>query len=149
MNTYTEEVGKKLNALLEKTYDAENGFMKAAENAKDASLKAYFMRKSAERKQFGQELKTEIHHFGQETEESGSAAGAIHRTWMDVKAFFSLDNDESMLEAAITGETAAAKEYEQALKEVSLPTSTASLLTRQMSRIKSDLATIKTLEDIS
>ncbi len=149
MNTYTEEIGKKLNALLEKTYDAENGFKKAAENAKDASLKGYFSKKSAERKQFGQELKSEIAQYGQEIERGGSAAGALHRTWMDVKAFFALDNDESMLEAAITGESAAVKEYEQALKEVNLPPSTASLLTRQMGKIKSDLATIKTLEDIA
>ena len=30
MSTYTEEVGNKLNELLEKTYDAEKGFKKAS-----------------------------------------------------------------------------------------------------------------------
>ncbi|MEH6679186.1 MAG: PA2169 family four-helix-bundle protein [Sediminicola sp.] len=149
MSTYTEEVGKKLNALLEKTYDAESGFKKAADNAKDANLKSYFQRKSAERNQFGHELKSEIMQYGQEIEKGGSAAGAMHRTWMDVKAFFSLDNDESMLEAAITGENAAVKEYQQALTEVNLPPSTSTLLTQQMNKIKSDLSTIKSLEDVS
>jgi hypothetical protein len=32
MSTYTDEVGEKLNDLLEKTYDAEKGIKKAAEN---------------------------------------------------------------------------------------------------------------------
>lgn len=149
MSTYTEEVGKKLNALLEKTYDAEKGFHKAAENAKDPNLKAYFERKSGQRKKFGVELKSELMEYGQKIDKGGSAAGAMHRTWMDVKAFFSSDNDEAMLEAAITGENTAVKEYEEALAEVSLPPSTTSVLTQQMNRIKTDLATIKTLEDVS
>lgn len=149
MSTYTEEVGKKLNAILERTYDAEKGFHKAAENAKDPNLKAYFQRKSGQRKKFGQELKSELMEFGQEIKTSGSTEGTMHRTWMDVKAFFSANDDEAMLEAAITGENSAVKEYEEALAEVSLPPSTASLLTQQMNRIKTDIATIKTLEDVS
>ena len=42
MSTYTEEVGNKLNELLEKTYDAEKGFKKAAENTENPQLKAFF-----------------------------------------------------------------------------------------------------------
>lgn len=57
MNTYTQEVGQKLNALLEKTYDAEKGFKKAAENIENNSLKIYFNRKAEERYTFGHELK--------------------------------------------------------------------------------------------
>ncbi len=41
MNTYTDKIGNKLNDLLEKTYDAEKGFSKAAENVKETPLKNY------------------------------------------------------------------------------------------------------------
>lgn len=147
--TYTETVGKKLNDLLEKTYDSEKGFKKAAEHAEGADLRAYFNRKAIERTTFGHDLKREISAFGQEADMGGSAIGAIHRSWMDVKAWFSADNDEAMLEEAITGEKAAVNEYLEVLEETNLPPSTATLFTQQMNKISTDLSTIKRLEDIA
>ncbi|QCX39097.1 PA2169 family four-helix-bundle protein [Aureibaculum algae] len=147
--TYTEKLGEKLNTLLEKSYDAEKGYHKAAENAKNPGLKGYFERKSKERNQFGHAIKSEIRNFGQEIDKGGSAAGSMHRAWMDVKSFFSADSDESMLEAAITGEKAAIDDYQDVLNEINLPTSTATLLTNQVSQIKNDLNTIKNLEDLA
>lgn len=147
--SYTETLGKKLNELLEKTYDAEKGFKKAAEHANSPDLENYFIRKSIERSGFGHDLKTEIMNFGQEVDKGGSAAGTLHRGWMDVKAFFSANNDESMLEEAITGEKAAVNEYKDVLKETDLPPSTEVLLTQQMNKISADLGTIKRLEDIA
>lgn len=148
MSTYTEDVVGKLNALLEKTYDAEKGYKKAAENTDHGQLKSYFNKRSEERYNFGHELKSEIAQFGKEPDKGGSAAGGIHRAWMDTKAFFSADNTESMLEESIRGEKSAVEEYENVLKETTLPTSTNQLLTRQMTRIKSDLNSIKQLEDL-
>ncbi|WP_289036948.1 PA2169 family four-helix-bundle protein [Zobellia russellii] len=148
MSTYTEEVQTKLNNILEKTYDAEKGFKKAAEHAKSTDLKTFFKRKADERYNFGHDLKSEIVRYGQDFEKGGSATGAMHRGWMDVKAWFSADNDESMLEEAITGEKAAVEEYKAVLNEVSLPTTTTTLLTQQMNKISTDLNSIKRLEDV-
>ncbi|MBU3028372.1 ferritin-like domain-containing protein [Zobellia galactanivorans] len=147
MSTYSEEIQTKLNNILEKTYDAEKGFKKAAEHAKSTDLKTFFKRKADERYSFGHDLKTEIVRYGQDFEKGGSTAGAMHRSWMDVKAWFSADNDEAMLEEAITGEKAAIDEYKEVLKEVSLPTSTTTLLTQQMNKISTDLNNIKRVED--
>ena len=149
MSTYTEQVGEKLNDLLEKTYDAEKGFKKAAENVEHAALKNYFNSKSQERYNFGHELKEELKSFGQEIDKGGSATGAVHRAWMDVKALFSADDEESMLEEAIRGEKSAVDEYKDVLNETSLPSSTQRLLTTQKSQIENGLARIKTLEDLS
>lgn len=146
--TYTEEVGEKLNALLEKTYDAEKGFKKAAENIEHASLKKYFEIKAKERYDFGHDLKTEIKSFNQEVDKGGSVVGTVHRTWMDIKAFLSLDDEESMLEEAIRGEKAAIEEYDDVLKDISLPSSTKEVLTAQKSKIELGLSNIKTLEDL-
>ncbi|MDO6519589.1 conserved hypothetical protein [Zobellia uliginosa] len=147
MSTYSEEVQTKLNNILEKTYDAEKGFKKAAEHAKSTDLKTFFKRKADERYSFGHDLKTEIVRYGQDFEKGGSTTGAMHRSWMDVKAWFSADNDEAMLEEAITGEKAAIDEYREVLKEVSLPSSTTTLLTQQMNKISTDLNNIKIVED--
>lgn len=148
MGTYTETIGNKLNDLLEKTYDAEKGFKKAAENTEHARLKSYFERKSKERYDFGHELKDEIHSFGQEVDKGDSLTSKAHRAWMDVKALFSSDNEEAMLEEAIRGEKAAVEEYEEVLKETALPPSTGTLLMKQKQTIESGLSTIKRLEDL-
>ncbi|WP_370000092.1 PA2169 family four-helix-bundle protein [Winogradskyella sp.] len=148
MSTYTEEVGNKLNALLEKTYDAEKGFKKAAENVENPSLKSYFKNKAQERYNFGHELKKEIRSFNQDVDKGGSLTGTAHRAWMDVKSLFSNDDEESMLEEAIRGEKAAVNEYDEVIKETSLPLSTKSILQSQKNIINDGLNRINKLEDI-
>lgn len=148
MNTYTEEVGQKLNELLEKTYDAEKGFKNAAENIENTALKSYFKSKAQERYNFGHDLKDEIKSYNQKIDKGGSITGTAHRAWMDIKAMLSLDNEESMLEESIRGEKTAVKEYEEVLNEIHLPNSTKSLLETQKNKIEFGLENIKTLEDI-
>ncbi len=148
MKTYTEEVGNKLNDLLEKTYDAEKGFKKAAENVNHSALKNYFDQKAKQRYDFGHELKTEIKSFGQEVDKGGSITGSLHRTWMDIKSLVSGDNEEAMLEEAIRGEEASVKEYNEVLTDTSLPPSTQTVLTQQKNKIVSGLSNIRTLEDL-
>lgn len=148
MSTYTKELGKKLNNLLEKTYDAEKGFTKAAENVEHQALKSYFNSKAQERYNFGHELKSEITSFNEEVDKGGSIAGNAHRAWMDVKSLFSADDEESMLEEAIRGEKSAIEEYKDVLNETTLPSTTKSLLTYQKNTIENGLSNIKTLEDL-
>ncbi|OEK07329.1 hypothetical protein A8C32_17995 [Flavivirga aquatica] len=149
MNTYTEKVGEKLNDLLEKTYDAEKGYMKASENVEHSALKKFFKRKATERYNFGHELKAEIKSFGHDVDKGGSLAGKVHRTWMDVKTFVSNDNAESMLEEAIRGEKSSVDEYRDVLSETSLPPSTKDVLSKQKNIIENDLSTINRLEDLA
>ncbi len=149
MKTYSEDVGNKLNDLLEKTYDAEKGFKKAAENVEHAGLKNYFNHKSQERYDFGHELKNEIKAFGQEVDKGESTTGTAHRTWMDIKALFSSDNKESMLEEAIRGEESAVEEYNDILSETNLPNSTQALLMQQKNKIMDGLSSIRKLEDLN
>ncbi|WP_299313921.1 PA2169 family four-helix-bundle protein [uncultured Aquimarina sp.] len=148
MATYSEKVGNKLNDLLEKTYDAEKGFKKAAENTKHSGLKNYFTQKSQERYDFGHKLKTEIKSVGQEIDKGGSITGSAHRAWMDIKSFLSSDNEESMLEEAIRGEKSALEEYNDVLSESTLPPTTQTVLTQQKNKILQGLSSIKRLEDL-
>lgn len=149
MSTYTENVGNKLNSLLQKTYDAEQGYKKAAENIDNAVLKSFFTRKTKQRYDFGHELKNEISSFGQTIEKGGTAAGAAHRTWMDFKSFFTTNDEQSMLEEAIRGEKASIEEYKDVLTETDLPSSTQTILLQQMNQIELDLSKEKIMENIS
>ncbi|WP_299780815.1 PA2169 family four-helix-bundle protein [uncultured Formosa sp.] len=148
MKTYTDSIGNKLNDLLEKTYDAEKGFSKAAEHVKETPLKNYFKRKSQERLTFGHELKQELSAYGQEIDKGGSLTGQAHRTWMDIKSAFTTNNEDAMLEEAIRGEKAAVEEYQNIINETELPLSTKTILESQKYTIESGLEKIKTVADI-
>lgn len=148
MSSYTDKVGSKLNELLERTYDAEKGFKKAAENAKHDGLRRYFEQKAKERYDFGHELKSEIRQFGQEVDKGDSFTAKAHRAWMDIKAAVSGDNEEAMLEEAIRGEKAAVSTYDDVLSETDLPPSTQTVLATQKQKIQDGLNTIKRLEDL-
>ena len=86
---------------------------------------------------------------GQKVDKGDSFASKAHRSWMDIKNFFSADNEEAMLEEAIKGEKAAVNTYEEVLEETNLPPSTETLLTQQKNQIVSGLNNIKRLEDIA
>ena len=148
METYSEEVGRKLNELLEKTYDAEKGFKKVADSVENKSLKAYFENKAHERYTFGHELKEEIKSFNQEIDKGVSTLGTIHRAWIATKALFSLNDEESILEEVIRGEKATITEYDDVLSKTTLPTSTRTLIRSQKNKIENGLYKFETLEKV-
>jgi uncharacterized protein (TIGR02284 family) len=148
MDTTNEKIYEEIQEILEKNKDAVKGFSKAAENSKSVPLKAYFTRKSSERKAFNEKLISEIKNAYIDFDVDGSFSGTIHRAWMDVKALFSSDNDESMLEESIRGDKAAIDEYDDILEYKALPLGLKQLLKEQRGKIHMDLVKNKTLEDL-
>ncbi len=144
--SYSSEVSKKLNELLEKNYDAEKGYKLAAEKVKDERLKNFFSERAQERYDFGHELKSEISNFGENPDKGTSIKGDVHRSWMNLKTSLSNDKDEAVLEEAVRGEKAAVEEYEAILKESDIPASTGNILMKQKNAIVASLNEVKTLE---
>jgi len=148
METSTREISDQLMEILEKNRDAEKGYFKAIENTEEASLSRYFERKAQDRKDFNNSLHREMVSSYESYKNDGSFKGAIHSTWMDVKSFFTGNDDKAMLEESIRGDKAALEEYEEILKENTLPIGIAKLLREQKSEIERGLAQHKNLEDI-
>ena len=147
--SYSNEISKKLNELLEKNYDAEKGYKLAAEKVNNQKLKSFFSERAQERYDFGHELKSEIRNFGEEPDKGSSLAGDAHRSWMNLKASLSGDKDEAVLEEAIRGEKAAVEEYEDILKEQEIPASTGNILMKQKNSIVASLNEVKSLENLA
>ncbi|MCM4156326.1 PA2169 family four-helix-bundle protein [Gramella sp. AN32] len=145
--SYSKEVSKKLNELLEKNYDAEKGYKLAAEKVKNTRLKSYFESRAKDRYDFGHELKSEIANFGGTPKKGTSVAGDIHRGWINLKTSLSGDKDEAVLEEAIRGEKASVEEYEEVLNEAEIPASTANILMKQKNSIVTALEEAKAMED--
>ncbi len=144
--SYTDEVGKKLNALLTKNYDAEAGYKTAAEQVDNVQLKGFFGQQAQERYNFGHELKAEMKSFGQEPDKGTSVAGDLHRGWMNIKSTFSANEAESVLEEAVRGEKTAVEEYNEIINESTLPPSTKAVLTKHRDNIQSALTSVKSME---
>ena len=136
-----------LNDLIETLRDGQNGFKEAAENAQNPDLKTFFNQVSLERAQMAGELQQEVHALGQEPENSGSAAAALHRTWMDIKGTLTGRDDKAILNECERGEDSAVRTFQDALKDQDLPTNLRTLIDHQFRQVKLVHDRVKQMRD--
>ena len=145
---FTEKMSNKLNELLEKNYDAEKGYKKAAEKVENTKIKQFFNDQAQKRYDFGHELKSEIKNYGETPEKGGSVTGAMHRAWIDIETAFSSNNEETILGEVQKGEKAAIAEYDEVIKDITLPPTTQRILTNQREAINNAWQSAKNFETI-
>ena len=107
METYNDLIANKLSVLISRNIDAERGFCKAAEIAGTNSISSWFRDKANERGKFNQEIKREMASIGKDFDGSASFKGDLYRSWMELQALFVSDNDEQMIQEALSGEKTA------------------------------------------
>ena len=146
---YTEKISNRLNELLEKNYDAEKGYINSAENVESKRLKIFFKNRASERSQFAKDLRTEILSYGQIPEGDGSFSGTLHRNWTSLKALFSGNDEEAILEEALRGERASLEEYTEMLKNNEFATSTLKMLEMQKQKIQASINNLMVEEELS
>ena len=125
-----------LEDLIETCRDGENGFRQAAEKVNEPEIRSFFLAQSTERAQFARELEAEVQRLGKgDPERTGSAAGAIHRSWMGLKEALG-GGTKSILESAEKGEDSARDAYQKALTDEDLPPSARPLVQRQAESVR-------------
>ncbi len=140
------EVKRVLHSLINTLQDSQKGFADVGEHLKDETLKRFFLAESLKRANFRAELENELHRQGEhDVKESGSAAGAIHRIWGDLKAKLG-GGDHTLLETAEQGEDEAKKAYKDALAQ-ELPLPVHQLVTEQQSHILTSHDYVKRARD--
>jgi uncharacterized protein (TIGR02284 family) len=123
-----------LQNLIETCRDGQNGFRESAENLKNPTIRDFFTEQSLLRGQFAGELEAEARRLGdRDVDTSGSTVAAMHRAWIDLKAALG-GGDDAIVAAAETGEDAAKKAYEEALKE-NLPADIQEIVRRQANSV--------------
>ncbi|WP_378187482.1 PA2169 family four-helix-bundle protein [Aquimarina sp. W85] len=150
--TTTKNIIEVINNLIEKNYDANKGYLKAAEKVDATNLAIYFKENASNRLEFAEMLKNELHTYAEhdKIKSDGSTTGTLHRTWMDIKSAFSSDNDEQILEECIRGDKASLAEYEEALETYAeLPPRFKRLIQEQITTVRTTLNRIKSLEDFA
>ena len=135
-----------LNDLLESSRDGEYGFAAVAEHVKAQDIKTLLLRHSDECRAAAAELQTHIRQLGGKAEEGGTAAGALHRGWVSVRATLSVATDHAMLDEAERGEDTALARYRKALKQ-NLPPTVRALVERQAQGAQRNHDQVKALRD--
>jgi len=127
-----KEIVNDLKDLLSVVNDGKEGYESSSETTDNIELKGLFLKYAAQRAAYAQELKAHIATHGGDTEnENGGILGALHRTWIDIKEALSSKEDVAILEAVVTGETAALERYDKYIADYTDHADHIDLLKRQ------------------
>ncbi|WP_437921449.1 ferritin-like domain-containing protein [Sphingobacterium sp. LRF_L2] len=140
-----------LKDLIEINNDRVAGFEKVTSDIKDENidLKEVFLHYADQSRRFAQELSAEVGRLGEEVDTDTSAAGSLHRIWIDVKSLFTGGDRESILNEAERGEDAIKAAYEKALESTELSPIIRELIVKQSQDIYEGHDTIKALRDLA
>src|SRR5262245_45392989 len=136
-----------IDNLIETLKDGQQGFKEAAESVKDPQLKSLFNEYSQQRAHFLVELRSNAQSPDKrESNVSGSAAGALHRGWINLKSAVSKGDDHAVLAECERGEDSAVDEYQKALNN-GLSAPVREIVSRQYTQIKATHDRIRDLRD--
>ena len=110
-----------LNHLIETCRDAERGFRMAADEVKSPELKRLFLRIADQRHEFAEQLLPHAQRLGGTAVADGTAAAALHRSWMKIKARLAHDPDRAVVAEATRGEDYALAAYDDAVADLLPP----------------------------
>jgi uncharacterized protein (TIGR02284 family) len=135
-----------LNDLIETCKDGEYGFRASAEQAKSESLRQALNARAVECQHAADQLQRHVVDLGGKPEASGSAAGAMHRGWVAVRAKLSTYDDLAVLEEVERGEDVALKSYREALDH-ELPQPVRALVESQYEGVKRNHDQMRRMRD--
>ncbi len=142
-----KEIVSTINSLIETLKDGQEGFRQAAEAVKDPQLKSLFSEYSLQRSRFAGELQNEARTFGEhDPEQTSSTAGALHRTWINLKSAVTAQDDHAILSECERGEDVAVSEYKKAMDH-DLASPIKDIISRQYAEVKSAHDRVRELRD--
>jgi uncharacterized protein (TIGR02284 family) len=137
-----------LNHLIETLKDGQEGFRAASEDVESTALKTLFSEYSLQRGQFVGELQSLARTYGESSpEDSGSAAGALHRSWINLKSALAAHDAHAVLAECERGEDSAVEEYRKALAEPDLPVEVIDTIRSQYTEVQLAHDRVRDLRD--
>jgi len=105
---------KAVRTVIEVLHDGERGFQSLSKEIKNLTARAFFQEEAATRAKFANDLESALSaETGKSIQEGGTASGAVHTAWGEIKGKMG-GSDHALLETAAQGEDAAKKAYEEA-----------------------------------
>jgi uncharacterized protein (TIGR02284 family) len=134
-----------LNHLIETCKDAERGFRHVAEHATDPAVRTLFLDIASQRAKFAADLLPFAQRLGGANAHDGTAVGALHRTWIDLRSAISRGDSIAALHEAERGEHFSRGVYENALQSM-LPPTARELVERQYGELRKTAERLHELE---
>jgi uncharacterized protein (TIGR02284 family) len=145
MDKSVDQTASTLNELVQTAIDGENGFRAAAESVEDSNLRHLFESYAQQRAEFAAELQLEVRRLAQDPVDTGHAAAALHRSWMDIKAGLTGRDEASVIAECERGEDTAISAYQKAL-DSELPDDLRMIVQRQFVEVQEAHGHIRSLE---
>lgn len=139
----SQDMTSKLNHLIALAEDGKYGYENAGKDVKDGAMRGLFFRLSAERGAYVMELQREVTKLGETPKNSGGPVGALHRAWIDLKSAVTSGDKNAIINACVTGEEYALKEYQEVIDEIKVDSPLRQILVSQRNGIQSALSSIK------
>ena len=137
---------KVLNDLIDVCEDGHKGFETAAESVKDVRYKDLFRRNGMQRARFVTELQDEVKRLGGKPDDSGTAAGALHRGWINLRTAVTSKDEKAMLSECERSEDHAVKTFREASAKP-LPETVRVLVARQAGEVQHAHDTMRSLRE--
>jgi uncharacterized protein (TIGR02284 family) len=140
-----EHVIDALEDLIEVARDGQNGYRDGAEHAKDPQLRRFLNSVSRARARFAGDLESYAVQLGKsDVDRSGSASGAIHRGWTDLKANLG-GGDDTILSSMETGDSYTKERYDKYIKGNKLPDDVLGIIRNQAQTIVGTLDRVRAM----
>ncbi|CAF0743058.1 unnamed protein product [Adineta ricciae] len=141
------KAAEKCQVVLEGLHDSFDGYKQCAADTKDTAMRLLFDKIALSRADLISQLSNSIRvDLGVEPVKSGSALAAAHRTWIDVKAWFTDGRDKSAIVSEVhKGEAVLIKLYETAIEDQDILPKVRDLLFEQVKIVKEQNASVDAL----
>jgi uncharacterized protein (TIGR02284 family) len=134
-----------LETLIDTTYDSVAGYRKAAELAHSPQLRQALVNQADKRQQTLDAMNQELVRLGGELVTKGTAAGGLHRLWLDLTAMFE-NGDEAAIERVDEGEEYLAEKFDAALETDGLDPQTRAVIERGLAEVREGVRLADQLE---
>jgi uncharacterized protein (TIGR02284 family) len=126
-----------LNGLIATTIDSVDGYTEAAKNAKNPRFAQMFSSRATERRAVASTLQATVSGLGGNPEDDGTILASAHRTFLDLKAAVTGNDDKAIVNEVERGEDHIKAKFEDALKETDLSAETRSAIGAAWDSVKS------------
>lgn len=124
-----------LETLIDTTYNSIEGYRKASENAKTPELKRILAEQATKREHTLSALNAELTRIGGELVTKGTAAGGLHRIWLEITNLFE-SGDKAAAQRVEEGEDYLAGKFEEALERADLDPTTRTVIQTALAEIR-------------
>jgi uncharacterized protein (TIGR02284 family) len=141
-----DDVFSTLNDLIKTCKDGEEGFRQCSEHISNPQLKSLFAARADGCAKAADELGSLIASLGGTPMARSSVSGSMHRSWVNLKAAVSGQDDKSILSETERGEDIAVASYRNAL-ERDLPPAVRTVVEHQYQLVLRNHDEVKRLRD--